>query len=191
MPATITCTSKCPHRERGAAGLTLAILALVTAACPGPATAGERNDTANTVWTGADAPQPAIDTAAGTGQELRPTGAPAPAPRSSNAFATSKLLGKKDRKMVDGEIACYVDFVYAGEEPQQTVWGDPCAKVSAGMIGRTRMETLGWWEKLDAFQRGYVEKMPGGQVLYVEGEFSAAIYPKDETGTAIEITVAD
>ena len=93
--------------------------------------------------------------------------------------------------MVDGKIACYIDFVYAGEEPQDTVWVEPCSKVTTGMIGRAKMESLGWWEKLDSFQRGFVEKMPGGQTLFVEGEFSAAIYPEDETGTAAEITVAD
>lgn len=54
-------------------------------------------------------------------QDLRPTGAPAPAPKRSNQYAVSKVLGKKDQKMVDGATACYIDFVYAGEAPQQTV----------------------------------------------------------------------
>lgn len=59
------------------------------------------------------------------------------------------------------------------------------------MIGRAKLEELGWWDKLDDFARKYVTEMPGGLVLYVEGEFTASVFPVDETGTPYEVTVAD
>lgn len=137
----------------------------------------------------ASASQPRLPVA--TAQDLKPTGTPAPGPRASNRFAVSKVLGKKDRKMVGGETACYIDFVYAGEEPQQMVWDEPCSATGAGMIGRPRMEELGWWEKLDSFARQFVEAMPGGKVLYIEGSFTAFIFPRGTTGSPYEVTVAD
>ncbi|MBB5709675.1 hypothetical protein [Sphingomonas xinjiangensis] len=59
------------------------------------------------------------------------------------------------------------------------------------MIGRAGMEALGWWEKLHASRRDYLQMMWGGQVVFVERQFSAVIHPRDETVTATEITVID
>ena len=182
--------SNMTRTERRTAGLTLALLSLTLAACSGSATVPEGNETVPTLQP-TQSPQPEGNAAGEAAQDLRATGAPAPAPKSSDQHAASKVLGKKDEKMVNGKIACYIDFVYAGEEPQQTIWIEPCAKVTTGMMARAEMEKLGWWEKLDESQRGYVEKMPGGLTLFVEGEVSAAIYPNDETGTTAEIFVAD
>lgn len=59
------------------------------------------------------------------------------------------------------------------------------------MVSRSALDAPGRWGRLDQYQRRFVADMPGGQVLYVEGSFSASIYPVDETGTSIEVAVAD
>ncbi|PTQ60089.1 hypothetical protein C8J45_11340 [Sphingomonas sp. PP-CE-3G-477] len=122
---------------------------------------------------------------------LRPTGVPAPAPRSSTEHTASKVLSKHDRTLSDGAQVCDVDFVYAGREPEDVFWEEPCASVTARMVSRSALDALGRWGRLDQYQRRFVADMPGGQVLYVEGNFSASIYPVDETGTSIEVAVAD
>lgn len=121
----------------------------------------------------------------------RSTGAPAPAPKGSNAYAISKILGKKDRTLAKGDRVCEISFVYAGRESENLFWDEPCADVTAKMMEKRELEELGRWERLDGFQRKFVTAMPNGKVLYVGGGFSASIYPVDETGTSIEVSVAD
>ena len=169
-------------------GLTLAALLLALTACSGLASVPETNE-AGVRGEPAEA-APGSANGGAVAQAPLP-GAPAAAPASGAQATASKVLGKKDRKMVDGSTACYVDFVYGGEKPQQMLWDEPCAKTDAGMIGRAKLEELGWWEKLDAFARKFVEGMPGGQVLYISGEFSASIFPVGTTGEPYEVEVAD
>lgn len=122
---------------------------------------------------------------------LRPTGAPGPAPRSSNRYTVSQVLGKRDRTLVGGDAVCDIRFVYAGREAEGVFWEEPCDAVTATMMDRAQLERLNRWERLDRFQQGFVQQMPGGKVLYVSGAFSAAVYPYGTTGTVEEVTVAD
>jgi hypothetical protein len=187
MPATET-------RNRHRTGtLLLASLSLAMVSCSGGATATGSNEATPAVTN--LAPEPALPAETNTAGEIvanaQQTGAPAPAPKSSDKYATSQVLGKSDKKMVSGKIACIVNFVYAGQEPQIMLWEEPCAKVDAGMIDRAKLEELGWWEKLDEYARKFVEGMPGGKVLYINGEFSASVFPVGTTGTPYEVEVAD
>ncbi len=104
---------------------------------------------------------------------------------------TTRVIGKHDRTIAGGRQVCAIDFVYADRGPEDVFWAEPCAAVTAAMVDRYDLEASGRWHRLDAFQQGFVERMPGGYVLQIEGTFSASIYPVDTTGTSIEVAVAD
>lgn len=103
----------------------------------------------------------------------------------------SRVIGKQDRRIAGGKKACAIAFVYAGRAPEDVFWGEPCAAVTAIMVDRADLERLNRWNRLDRFQQQFVKRMPGGRVLYVEGTFSASVYPVDDTGSSIEVEIAD
>lgn len=116
---------------------------------------------------------------------------PAPVTQRTGGVAASRVLGKSDKKMVDGTTACVVRFAYGGQPPEIMLWDEPCSNVTAGMIDRDKLEALGWWAKLDSFARGFIADMPGGRVLYISGKFSASVFPVGTSGTPYEVEVAD
>lgn len=139
-----------------------------------------------------DGPVPlAKGTLDASGNDLRPTGAPGPAPRGSDRYKVSQVLGKRDRTLQGGDQVCDINFVYAGRLSENVFWEEPCRTVTAMMMDRAQLERLNRWERLDEFQQKFVQQMPGGLVLYVGGEFSAAVYPYGTTGTVEEVAVAD
>jgi len=103
----------------------------------------------------------------------------------------TRVIGKHDRTIADGKRVCDVNFVYADRKAENIFWAEPCVAVTATMIDRQALEASDRWTRLDAFEQKFVESMPGGQVLQIEGTFSASIYPIDTTGTSIEVSVAD
>lgn len=119
----------------------------------------------------------------------RPTGVPAPAPAATRD--ESAVLNKRDRVVAGGRRVCAVDFTYAGREAEDLFRDEPCAEVTARMVTRRELEALNRWRRLDPDQQAMVAAMPGGRVLMVEGAVGASVYPVDETGTSIEVAVAD
>jgi hypothetical protein len=124
------------------------------------------------------------------GQAAARRSGPAAAPTKAGHRAASRVIGTTDRRLADGRV-CVVNFVYAGRAPESIFWEEPCAGVTARMMGRGELERLGRWARLDAFERRFVAGMPGGKVLYVEGGASASIYPIGAGGTTYEVAVAD
>lgn len=104
--------------------------------------------------------------------------------------AESQVLDKKQFTL-RGEPACEVRFVYAGRETENLFWEEPCPAVTAKMLTQRELEAFGRWERLDSFARKFVHALPGGKVLYVEGSFSASVYPVGTTGATYEVPVAD
>lgn len=109
---------------------------------------------------------------------------------AAGAAATSRILGTRDIKL-RGKPACDIRYVYGGHAPDNLFWEEPCRSVTARLLTRAELQALGRWERLDAFQQRFVEALPGGRVLYVEGSFSASVYPIGTTGTAFEVPVTD
>lgn len=110
--------------------------------------------------------------------------------RAADDQAGSRVLGKKDFTL-RGAPACEVRFVYAGREAENLFWEEPCAAVTARMVTQRELAAFGKWDRLDNFARQFVNALPGGKVLYVEGSFSASIYPVGTTGSTYEVPVAD
>ena len=124
-----------------------------------------------------------------------PAAAPAPAPwaitaRTTSASAQSRLLGKSDFTL-RGKPACKIAYAYAGHAPDTLFWEEPCADVTARLASADDLQGWGKWRRLDDYARQFVQAMPGGRVLYVEGSFSASVYPVGTSGDAYEVAVAD
>lgn len=121
-------------------------------------------------------------------QETRPTMTNTRA--VSGPVASSRVVGKSDRRMTDGSTACYVAFVYGTGDRQDIAWDEPCADVDAAMADPARLRQIGWWDRLEPEDRQAVERMPGSAVMYVSGSASASIFPIGTTGV-YEVSVAD
>lgn len=116
---------------------------------------------------------------------------PTPAKAETSAEEVSRIVGKAD-VTVRGKPSCKIDFTYGGFEPEDLFWdGETCAKVTAMMVDQTDLERLGKWQRLDDFEKRHVNALPGGKVLYVEGAFTASIYPVGTTRLSYEVGVAD
>jgi hypothetical protein len=107
------------------------------------------------------------------------------------AGEVSRVIGKKTIQL-KGKSACKIDFVYAGHDPEDLFWdGEACDAVTTAMVNQADLEKLGQWEKLDAFTQKHISAMPGGKVLYIEGGFTASVYPMGTEQQSYEISVAD
>jgi len=196
MPQTTTCMSSMTLTDGGAGFRRLSVaclapfLLLAQGACSAPDSVSASNLASSDASTNVIS-EPVAPSTNAAASDLHPTGAPAPAPSSDANQTASRVIGKHDRTLADGKRACDVDFVYAGREQEDVFWHEPCDKVTAKMVTQSDLEASGRWDRLDSFQQKFVEQMPGGQVLYIEGAFSASVYPVDETGTSIEVAVAD
>lgn len=126
--------------------------------------------------------------------------APSPASASPAAAATatvepgeateSKILGEEDITL-RGKPACKIGFAYAGYEPDGVIWEEKCADVSADLVDRAFLQKYNKWERLDEFDRKFIQELPGGKVAYVEGSFTASIYPVGTDRKSYEVSVAD
>ena len=128
-------------------------------------------------------------------RQMEETGTPARAAaaitaQTTSASAQSRLLGKSDFTLRD-KPACKIAYAYAGHAPDTLFWEEPCADVTARLAGKSGLQGWGKWRRLDDHARKFVQAMPGGRVLYVEGRFSASVYPVGTSGEAYEVTVAD
>lgn len=166
------------------------LLLLAQGACSPPESVTASNLTSSNVFPKANS-KAVTPSAITDAKDSHSTGAPAPVPPSDAIQTASRVIAKHDRTNADGKRACEIDFVYAGREQEDVFWHEPCDKVIAKMVKQNDLETSGRWNRLNSFQQKLVGEMPGGQVLYIEGSFSASVYPVDETGTSIEVAVAD
>lgn len=130
-----------------------------------------------------------------TGPVLGQTGAPAPRlPSDEPPAETNRVISMVElAKAFDrpGKIGCFITFAYRGFQPETLISDSPCTELTVSFVDQAVLERHNDWDRLDSFQQGYVKNSPDGKVLYVEGEFAAAIYPIGYTGTTEEIWVSD
>ncbi|WP_315763264.1 hypothetical protein [Sphingomonas sp. Y38-1Y] len=149
----------------------LAALGLILAAACSPASE-------------AQPPAPEPTRAAPAVVEASPTPSPTP------SEGASRVIGKTDMTL-RGKPACRVAFAYAGRPDEDLFWEEPCANVTAKLMTQADLESLGKWDRLDEFARKFIAARPDGKVLYVEGSFSASVYPIGTTGETYEVSVTD
>lgn len=167
-------------KTRRALSTIAAICLAATAGCSQAGEAPKRTEDASPTSLVSTAGSPAEDTVAVERRAVPATG----------NEAGSRVLGEKDFTL-RGVPACEVRFAYAGRDAETLFWEEPCAAVTAKMVTRPELEALGKWGRLDGFARKFVDALPGGKVLYVEGGVSASVYPVGTNGSTYEVPVAD
>ena len=131
----------------------------------------------------------------GTPEPLSGVPAPNPAsdaaPSQESGVLSMEALSEKfpDR---EGEQGCFISFAYRGYAPETLIWdGEPCDSLTTRFGDRAFLEAYDNWDRLDASQKEHVLQGPESRVLYVEGEFTASIYPIGINGLTYEIVVTD
>ena len=123
------------------------------------------------------------------------TGVPAPRlPTDAPPAAETTIISKvelSEQFNRPGKVGCYITFAYRGFTPEDVISDSPCEELTVLFVDQAFLERQNDWDRLDSFQKASVSKLPDGKVLYVEGEFAAAIYPIGYTGTTEEIWVSD
>lgn len=103
----------------------------------------------------------------------------------------SKVAEQQDIE-VDGQSACAFSVQYAKAIPQPVTWRqEPCSALTATFMSRKELAALGKMERLSTEALADIERSPAQAVFYVEGEFTASIYPLNVAGRIYEIPVAD
>lgn len=141
---------------------------------------------------------PGLVQAAAAEQSSPPnTGAPAqPEPNSGDVSPASQVITKEEmpRKFPDrgGKPGCFITFAYAGYAPETLIWeGEPCTAVTTRFLSPAELKQFNDWDRLDVSDQAKVMALPDRRVLYVEGEFTASIYPLDYNNLTYEIVVSD
>lgn len=158
------------------AGTALAAAALLSA-CGGEAAGAAQEP-------GEAAPEPAVRA---TGTPARPLAADG----EGGIARTSRLISMKDMMQGD-DPACHITFAYQGHEPETLIWSDEeCRDLNAMFLGKAELEHHRDWQHLSQYDRERFAELPGGKVFYVEGNFTASIYPLDYNNLTYEVPVAD
>jgi hypothetical protein len=66
-----------------------------------------------------------------------------------------------------------------------------CQEVDISIISITRLREMGQLDDLGAEAQRDIQRSPGGQLLYVETEFAANVYPMNAAGEVYELNLAD
>lgn len=183
---TICMLNSIPADHLRAAMLMLAGISLASCTAAGEAQTADPAEPAETAQT----------TAAQT-TAVQPTGAPAlPAPDGSATANRSQVISMEDMaKKFPGRNngpGCYITFTYRGHAPETLIWDkEPCSALTAEFADRAVLEAYDNWNRLDPEQQKDVAQAPDGEVLYVEGEFTASIYPIGLNQLTYEVAVSD
>lgn len=108
------------------------------------------------------------------------------------AEVASPEIVERDDISVDGEAACAFTVRYRGAVDQPVTWnGEPCAAVTARFMSLGDLRELGKADRLSAEALADIGRAPGQPVFYVEGAFTASVYPLNSAGRVYEVPVAD
>jgi hypothetical protein len=130
--------------------------------------------------TAAPSPPPAADAS------------PAAPAASAEAVDLSGIVRERNTITVGGEPACALEVEYAGNFEQPVTWrGESCEDVHIRLVSLADLERIGQARKLNEEARDDLARMPGGQALYIEGEFASALYPANVERFIYEVPLAD
>lgn len=129
--------------------------------------------------------------------EPRFTGSPAlPLPDAGPKSPTSRIISMEEMSQKfpqrGDKPGCFITFAYAGYVSENLIWdGEPCDQVTALFATPAELGQDNNWDQLDEFDQKKVMASPDQRALYIEGQFSAAIYPLDYNSLTYEIVVSD
>lgn len=134
--------------------------------------------------------EPGTDEDRAAAQTKRPA-ALRPPDRPKPAAATEPTLVEKRDIVTDGEKGCAFIVRYVGAIDQPATWeGEPCAAVTAMFLDTPKLQSLGKYARMSAGVHEDIARTEG-RVFYVEGQFSAAVYPLNGAGVVYRVFVAD
>ncbi len=126
--------------------------------------------------------------------EVKRTGSPAlPPPDNADAPIESeaRIISLNDVARGD-RSACQINFTYPGYPAQEILWFDEaCSALSPSFMDREKLEAAGRWQRIDEYGQMQIAKRTGGIVFYVEGQFTASVFPMDYNNAPMEVAVAD
>jgi hypothetical protein len=101
------------------------------------------------------------------------------------------VLEKQDI-LVDGEPSCALTVRY-GEGPGQPVtWrGEKCGQILVRLSSIEDLRKIGQDSKLNQETLEDLGRLPNRRALYIEGNFTSAIYPENVMGRLYEVPLAD
>lgn len=103
----------------------------------------------------------------------------------------SAILSQKDTRVNDVP-SCAMTVRYSGETEQLVTWnGAYCTELTIAFVDPKKMRSLGFYDRLSDDARDDINRCSDGRTLYVEGEFTAAIYPLNSAHLIYELHVAD
>lgn len=106
--------------------------------------------------------------------------------------ATASAVIAREDIVVDGKPACAIEVRYAGLQDQPVTWrGEPCAGLTVRFLSLAELAALGQDGKLAADARDDLARLAAGKALYVEGEYSSALFPANVEGMVYRVPLAD
>ncbi len=162
----------------------VALFSNLAAACSKP-------DTTNYNQNNADAPQSEV-------AAFEPAIEETEKPKVSQEIATPpeqsgkpKVLSSRDEVYQDAP-SCIYTISYQPRTDHEVRWkGNKCSDLAASFMTVAQLDKYEKLEKLDDPARAALIKNNKQGVFYVEGEFTASIYPQDDMGIPRELSVAD
>jgi hypothetical protein len=180
----------------------LAALALVSVAACGSSGPSAETIAAERAAVAADAAARADMAANAAASSTAPDAAGAP-PTDQPAIASAqptaaqpasggyRIIRRADRQgRIDTECVVTLRYPDGTQRDILTQLGS-CNEVDISIISVDRLREIGQLDDLGAQARRDIERSPGGQLLYVETEFAANVYPMNAAGEVYEVNLAD
>ncbi len=102
-----------------------------------------------------------------------------------------KILASRE-EMFRGAPSCIYTISYQDKTDHEVRWeGNNCADLTTDFMSVSDLEKFGKLDSLDKDARSMLAEDHKQGVFYVEGEFTASIYPQDASGVPYELSVAD
>ena len=93
---------------------------------------------------------------------------------------------------VNGVQACALTVRYDDGDTQPVTWrGESCSQILVKLASVDDLEKIGQDTKLEEESLDDLARMPGGRAVYIEGEHSSALYPRNVMGRVYEVPLAD
>jgi hypothetical protein len=164
-----------------------AVICMFTVGCKAPA----EIDDSQIEKPGLEAPVAAAETASEPKAKLNSTKEIASPPTTSDQSEKPTVISSRDETFRDAP-SCIYTISYAPQTSHEVRWkGNICAELSTDFMSVSDLEKFGKLEELSNEARQALAKNHKQGVFYVEGEFTASIYPQDNSGIPYEMSVAD
>lgn len=164
--------------------LCLAAFVMLAAGCDREAAPAQSSEV--TVQEGVR-PAPSASGASSAQVELKPA-----REASSAAPDLTSIVLKREDVQVGGAPACALLVAYPGGDEQPLTWrGERCAQIMVRLSNIADLRRLGQHVKLSEETQDDLARLPSGKAIYIEGQYSSAIYPQNVAGRVYEVPLAD